>query len=420
MLWRAIPDIIMAIYAVAHQTMEQNTIQNHRPHSRSHVIYTIAVIGFIYTLHMVVPMYSNSSFLGLFADERTISYIYMAGAAVSVLGFLLAPYLIRKLGNYQVAIYAVVVQICLFYGLITVTSPIALSTFFVLQTAVIAIIGLCLDIFLEVYTDNMHVGTVRGMYSAALNASWVIAPLIGSMIINGNNNYHNTYVAALAMLFPLLYLIYRNFPRFKDPNYTHLSPWQLVKHVSHNKNWVRLFLANTILQTFYAWMTVYCPIYLNKVMGFGWESIGIILVVMLIPFPLIQYPLGKMADSKYGEKEIMTAGFAIMGVATILLAFINIPSVALWALVLFITRIGAAAAEVMIETYFFKTVSPRDSAALGLFRITRPISYFIAPLISVVVLMYTHTAALGSSNFILIGVIVLLALYPVLTIRDTN
>ena len=400
--------------------MDQLANPDYRPRSKIHMVYTIAVIGFIYTLHLVIPMYSNSSFLGLFADERTISYIYMMGAAVTVLAFLISPWIIRKVGNYRVAMWAVVIQILLFWGLVTQTSPAILTTLFVLQTAVISVISLCLDIFLEVYTEGANVGTVRGMYSATLNASWVIAPLIGSMIINGNNNYHNTYVAALAMLFPLLYLIYRNFPRFKDPNYIHLSPWQLVKHVSHNSNWVKLFLANTILQVFYAWMTVYCPIYLNKVMGFGWEAIGIILVIMLIPFPLIQYPLGILADKKYGEKKIMLMGFALMGLSTIVLGFVKLPNVALWALILFITRIGAAAAEIMIETYFFKTVSPRDTAALGLFRVTRPISYFIAPLIAITVLTITHTSDIHPYNFILIGLISLCALLPITGIKDTN
>jgi len=383
---------------------------------KSHTIYTIAIIGFIYTMHLVLPMYSNSSYLSLFADEVLLGYIYMIGAAVSILGYLFAPMLIRCFGNYRIAITLIITQIAIFYGLVTATSSIIIAILFILQSAVISLIGLTLDIFLEVYTDSKHVGAVRGMYAATLNASWIIAPLIGSMLIGNANNYHNTYVAALAMLFPLLYLVFRNFPKFKDPNYTHLSPWQLVKHIGHNKNWVKLFTANAILQIFYAWMTVYCPIYLNKIMGFSWESIGIILTIMLLPFPLIQYPLGKLADRKYGEQEIMVIGFAIVGIATIILSFIRVPNIALWALALFITRIGAAAAEVMMETYFFKTVSPRDSAALGIFRITRPVSFFVAPLIMIVGLMFTTNTYM----FAVIGTITLFALIPTLTIKDTN
>ena len=396
-------------------------VQNYRPHSRTHVIYTIAVIGFIYVLHAVIPMYSNSNFLELFTDKKTVDYIYMLGAAVSILGFLIAPSLIRRIGNYYTAIYLVLVQIILFYILVNTKSTIVLISVFVLQTAVISLIGLCLDIFLEAYTDGMHIGTVRGMYNATLNASWIVAPLIGSMIINGNSNYHNTYVASLWMLFPLLYLIYRNFPRFKDPNYVHLSPWQLVKHVGHNNNWVKLFSANIILQVFYAWMTIYSTLYLHITMGFGWDAMGIILVIMLIPFPIIQYPLGKLADKKYGEKEIMVAGFVLMGLATIVLAFIHVPNIYLWASGLFLTRVGAAAAEIMIETYFFKTVSLRDTAALGLFRITRPISYLIAPLLSIVAGLLLSKFFVGEAYmFAVVGIITLFAVVPIISIKDTN
>lgn len=384
--------------------------------TRTHMIYTVAVIGFIYTLHLVIPMYSNSSFLSLFADEKTLGFIYMAGAAITVLGYLTVPHLIRRFGNYVTILWLIVAQMILFYELIASNNAAILAIVFALQSAVIAMIGLCMDVFLEVYTDRETIGTTRGLYTATLNASWVIGPLIGSLLINGTNNYRNTYVAGLAMLFPLLYLVFKNFPRFKDPNYMHLTPWQLVKHVSHNVNWSWLFLANLILQVFYAWMVVYSPLYLSRTVGFSWESIGIILTVMLLPFPLIQYPLGRLADKRYGEKEIMALGFVVMAVSTISLAYIDSASVWLWALGLFMTRVGAASAEIMMETYFFKTVSARDTAALGLFRVTRPLAYFIAPLVTGFGMMFTTDRYI----FVIIGVISLIALIPAFAIRDTN
>ena len=163
-------------------------------------------------------------------------------------------------------------------------------------------------------------------------------------------------------------------------------------------------------------MVVYSSIYLHETIGFGWEEIAIILTIMLIPFVLFTYPLGRLADRKYGEKEIMAVGFGIMGVATIILAFFDIKSIAVWAILLFITRMGAAAVEIMLETYFFKTVSARDSAVLGMFRITRPIGNFIAPLITGAGLLLTTNANL----FVIIGMIALVGLYPALTIRDTK
>ena len=382
---------------------------------RAHQIYTIAIIGFIYTLHIAIPMYSNSSFLSLFASESTVGLIYMMGSAVSILGFLFIPQFIRKYGNYRATVWLILIQIVLYYAMITSESASITATIFVLQTAVISLIGLCIDIFLEAYTEPHHIGKIRGLFSATLNASWVISPLIGSMLINGSENYKTAYVAALSMLFPLLYLIYRNFPRFKDPNYTHISPHQLIKHIMTRSSWVKLFIANIILQTFYSWMVVYSTIYLNKNMGFGWTEMGLILTIMLIPFPLIQYPLGKLSDQKVGERKIMMTGFLIMGLATMALSFIGAQNLTLWIIGLFMTRVGAAAAEIMIETYFFKTVPTKDSSVLGLFRLTRPSAYFFAPIITYFGLMITSDRYI----FVILGLVCLLAIYPAYKIKDT-
>jgi MFS family permease len=380
------------------------------------MVYTIAVIGFIYTLHMTIPMYSNSSFLSLFMDETTVGYIYMMGAALTILAFIIAPSIIKRLGNYTTILWAIVLQIAVFYGIISATSPIIIAGLYALQAAITAVISLCLDIFLEAYTDDRNVGATRGLYTTTLNASWIVGPLIGSMLINGSENYKDTYVAALAMLFPLMYMVFRNFPKFKDPHYVHLSPHQMIRHIGSNKNWVKLFSANFILQLFYSWMVVYSPIYLNKYVGFDWDQIGIIIVIMLLPFALIQYPLGRLADKKYGEKEMLSIGFVIIGISTILLALINSHSVIVWALALLITRIGAAMAEIMMETYFFKTVPTKDTPMLSMFRITRPLSMFCAPLITTIGLLFTSHEYL----FVVVGMITLIGLIPSLTIKDTN
>lgn len=385
---------------------------------RSHVIYTIAVIGFIYTLHLVLPMYSSSSFLSLYGSEKTIGILYMLGAVTTILGFLITPFFIRKIGNYSTSLWLILIQIALIYGLSATTDPRLIALFFILQTAVVALIAFCLDIFLEVYSSTANVGMIRGIYLTTMNSAWLIAPLIGSMIIGLGNDYRSVYVASLFILFPLFYLVYKNFPRFIDPHYHHPSFFHTLSHLlRRDKNHFRLFIINIILQVFYAWMVVYSPIYLNTVIGLSWMEIGIILTVMLIPFVVFQWPLGKLADKKYGEKEIMTIGLAILGLSTMALAAIISKSVFVWALALFITRVGAASVEIMIETYFFKTVNPKDSNILGFFRITRSISFFIAPLITGIVFMFTSDQ---SFLFITLGLLCLTAIIPAWKLKDTN
>jgi hypothetical protein len=71
----------------------------------------------------------------------------------------------------------------------------------------------------------------------------------------------------------------------------------------------------------------------------------------------------------------------------------------------------------MIETYFFKTVTPDDTSMLGVFRTTRPISYFIAPFITSLGLVLGFSQ---QSSFVLVGIMCLFAVIPSISIRDTN
>jgi hypothetical protein len=78
--------------------------------------------------------------------------------------------------------------------------------------------------------------------------------------------------------------------------------------------------------------------------------------------------------------------------------------------------VGAAAAEVMIETYFFKKVDSHDPGMLSMFRISRPISFFTAPIFTTIGLAYVSEAYL----FVLLGGLCLLTLCPILLIKDTK
>ena len=390
-------------------------MKHHHSIKKASTLYGISVIAFFVALHLSIPSYFNSSFLSDITDAKTVGLIYLIVSLTTIVGLLSMNNILHRFGNLNTSLALILIQIFIFYGLITSKSPDVIVLLFILGTSIISLIGLTIDIFLQKSTDLGHTGGIRGMVMTATNSAWILGPLLGGMLIDGSN-YKGIYIAGFALLFPLLYLVQRNFNSFKDSHYVQVSARQTISRVLKDRDISRIFIINIILQTFYAWMVVYTPMYLHDVIKFDWSEISVIFTIMLIPFVLVELPLGKLADKKWGEKEILAIGFTIMGISTGALIFFDFKSLIVWAIMLFITRIGAATAEIMIETYFFKKIDGRDPEILSIFRITRPFSYFIAPVITTIGLAYTDQ----SNLFIILGTICLLTLYPILTLKDTN
>ncbi len=136
---------------------------------------------------------------------------------------------------------------------------------------------------------------------------------------------------------------------------------------------------------------------------------------MLLPFLLIELPMGFIEDKIRGARLIMTGGFLIMALSFMALSLITKEtSFAFIAAVLVFTRVGAALIEITAETSFFRNVDGQDVESVGLFRMTRPFGMLISPLIGSLFLLVLPLQSL----FIPLGIICLLGIPFALSIRD--
>ncbi len=384
-------------------------------HTKGKILYTIYFIGFIFTLQLTLPVYVNSSFLSQFVSENTVSLIYAATSVFTILGLSYIGIFLRRFGNYKTTLTLILLQIAALLGVILSDNIFWMLPFFMINLVFLNLISFNIDVFLEAHSNDTHTGSIRGLYMTALNIAWILSPMIAGALVVASD-YWKIYAAAIGLLLPLIFLLYRNFRNFKDPQYLKTNLRHTFKKVLAESDFRNLFLANIILQAFYSWMVIYTPIYLHQHVGFSWEAIGVIFTIMLLPFVIFQFPAGSLADKKWGEKEFMSIGFFIMGFTTLFLGFIHGANVWLWATLLFITRVGASVAEIMIETYFFKHIHTKDDNILSAFRMTRPISYIVAPIITIVGLYFVTYDHL----FVVLGIITLCGLFFTHRIHDTK
>jgi MFS family permease len=371
--------------------------------------------GFLFALHAYLPIYITSNFLEGVTSEMLVGILYTAASLVSLGGLWLSPLLLCRWGAYRLIIACIAVAALAALGLAHFTSPFFLIPLFLASTTFIRITNFIFDELVEHYSIDSETGAIRGGFLTAQNIALVLAPLVAGFIVGGDE-YWKIFLVAAVILTPLLVLLSARFDTFADPVYTKLRLITALKELRRLPNIRRAVMANLVLRFFYSWMVVYTPIYLHQHIGFSWESIGIMFTIMLLPFALLEYPLGRLADTRFGEKEILTTGFIVIALATAALSFVTTPSLILWMTLLLCTRIGASAVEIMSETYFFKHTNDREPALLSVFRMVDPFAYVIGPLVASVALVFVDIQFL----FIILGVLVLWGLRYSLTLKDTR
>jgi MFS family permease len=387
-----------------------NTLKNNS-------LFSVYLLGFLIAFHTALPTYINSSFLSTFTTEKVIGIIYIVASIITVISFLLMPFILRQFGNFKVAVALVVLDILALLGLATLHSPFWLIFLFIINLIAIPLAYFSTDIFLEGFSSNKSTGKIRGIYLTSVNLAWAISPLVSGLILI-NNDYWKIYLASLVFMIPVLLILILRLRTFKDSRYEATQVFQTIKTIWRSRDLTNIFMANWLLFFFYSWMTIYTPLYLFKNVGFTWGQIGVIFSIMLLPFVLVQFPLGRLADKKWGEKEMLSLGFVIIAISTALISFIDGDSMVLWAVILFITRIGASAIEIMCDTYFFKKVDSLDANIISFFRMSSPLAYILGPMVAVI--MFSFFSLDLKYLFLILGLIMFTGLKFSLSLEDTK
>lgn len=196
----------------------------------------------------------------------------------------------------------------------------------------------------------------------------------------------------------------RRIPKGLTPKLSHMR--DTLACIMHDRDLASVTVGHLILYLFYIWAPLYVPMYLHTALGIPWSSLGWIFSVMLIPYAVIQYPAGWIADKVLGDKELMFAGFLIAGGALASISLLTPTSpLGLIALILITSRVGAALIESMTEGHFFRRVSEQDINSISIFRGIWPLANLIGPAVGSGILLVAgyHTFFVLTGGFIIIA-----------------
>lgn len=374
-------------------------------------IKLISFISFLVGFSQAIIIYIMSSYFKLISGTENVGLFYLVSYAVVLLILINLHKVVKNLGKSRIFLFAVLTKVISAFLLIYFTpSPICII-FAALYLISAGVEWVALDVILESYSTDKLSGRIRGLHLTIFNAGFLFGPLLSMKILNTLDFYGIFFVLffinALVLIIALIGL------RDVDHRFKHeFSTWEVIQRMLKRKEIVYIYYISFVLELFFALMIIYVPIYLMD-LGFSWNDIGWAFTVMLIPFVILQYPAGFLADKKWGEKKFIIFSLILMLISTSVVFFTGSKSVAVWAVVLFFTRIGAALIEILRDSYFYKEIDARDVDLIHFFRTAMPMGYIIAATLSSIVLIFLPV----KFAFIIVAVIVASALYPAFRLK---
>jgi MFS family permease len=375
----------------------------------------IYLIVFLFTLHLTPATYIESSFLRQFVSDDKIGLIFSFAAILTIIAFYLVNRFLKRFGSYKIFFYIVAIELITFVILALASHPILIISAFVVGFMLRSIAFFILDIFLESLSKNNTTGETRGYYLTSINIAFFLGPMISSFVLN-DHEYHKIFTLSAFLGIPVLFFVIKYLKDFKDPVYSKSNFFRQFVKIRDNKDVYYTILSDFLLKFFYVWMIIYTPIYLTIEKNFTLSETTLIISLGLLPFLILQGILGKIADQKLGEKEILIFGFLIMSLTTMSFSFVTSSSLILWAIIIFATRIGAAMVESMTETHLFKRIDATNLDTISTFRIARPLAYLVASIIGSILLTMINL----NYVFLILGVIMLIGIHFAIQIKDTR
>ena len=380
-------------------------------------IFTLALANAAGSLHYYLLAYILSSYLGQFLPNEQVGLVFSVSAALMILGFIAAPFVLTKLSVRRVSLILAIADLTTLILLALNPSAVLAVALIALQGALAPLIAYTLDLFLENATvDEGTTGHMRGMFLTAGNIALVASPILIGVVLGATDDYARIFIATAIALAIFIGIIVTRQRFIADETITHpASLFATLTCLLKNREIRSVLAANTILQSFYIWAPVYIPLYLHAELGFSWETLGPLFALMLLPFLLIELPMGFLEDKFKGARAVMATGFTVTGVSLMAFAFVSSSTtLTTIAIILVLTRVGAALVEITAETSFFRDVGGQDAESVSFFRMTRPLGMLIGPLIGSFFLLFMTLQA----AFIPLGFLCLVGIPFALRIKD--
>jgi predicted MFS family arabinose efflux permease len=376
--------------------------------------HVIIGLSFLFGFADSFFVYILSSFFARVIGSDNVGIFYLVTFAIVFVLLWYLRRLIRRVGG-SVRTFFLLILAAIFASAVLSVVPVG---WFAAMLAMILLIvtnlaWVSLDVILEEFSEDGMTGRVRGLHLTVMNAGIMLAPFFSTKVLESFDFSGIFFGLTLgyALLLATSIIFLRN---GRDPDTADMEARSAWKKMLREPNLFHIYIISFALEFFYVIMIIYTPIHL-RALGFSWENIGLLFTVMLLPFVLLQYPLGVLADRRFGEKEFLIISLGLSFMITVAVGLFASTNLFFWAVLLFLSRVGAAGIEVLRDAYFYKQIDGGDDDLIAFFRTARPAANVIGALLAIPLLAVFPL----QSVFFLASSVLFISLYSSFSLEDT-
>lgn len=379
-------------------------------------IKTLFVMTGVFGFSMAILTFTMAPYLQRALGTNNISVIYLIPEVIVLTCFAWFLGRVGQAGKMAVFFSLLFLQILLLSATIFFEGTKTSAFFIVIHLAILPFLMILLDMLLEAHSRDEDTGRVRGLYIFFGSFGFLIAPVVGGFIVDRYGFSSIFFVAVLCYVVMFLLALSRYLSEGTPETSKKISFLEIAQRLLRDGDIGRIYIISLLLEGFYVMSVITFPLYLIK-MGLTLSQSGLIFTVMLLPFILFAYPAGRLADMRWGEKEILVSAMIFLGMVLLVISRVETGSIYVWMVLFFSTRIGASLMETMRDSYFFRKVGGEDVELISFFRTARSIGILIAAGITFIFLYFGD---LYDKLFMFSAVCIFLGALVALQLKDSE
>lgn len=360
-------------------------------------------------------------------DIPTIGLIATASTVVGIVVSLPAGILSDIVGRRRMILISAVIFATAPFLYLPVTLPWQLVLVRIYHGLATAILGpVAMAAVADTFKTNR--GDRMGWYSSATMVGRFLAPLIGGLLIFGND-FRWVYIAdgfagILVLLAALRLPLTSNTASSGQDSFQHRKDLykQEISFVFRHRGILATSSIEAVQYFAFGSIETFLPVYLNKILGFQAWEIGILFTVQILVAAITKPMMGRLSD-RYGRIPLIAAGLALGGIATATLLLISNYFVIMGIIALF----GLSLATVTVSTSALVADYSRSQShgsALGILSSIMDIGHAGGPIIAGILIgavSYQTTFALVGAGLVIAGLIYSLAMrYLNYSVKDAT